>query len=391
MAGLNPLYVYDWVFSDFAAHAQARADEGLQPLSLSMYGHPSAPLFAAVWDRRPGPSLRCPSTAPSQRFSPPPRTPRRATTRARQRTGGGRTPASPAIFERAPAAQATEITIGHDQDDVVKEVIDRKFQGWIASFGDDLRRRHERLARGGRWEKNSANVAWTIVAGLTPKEYQAHFEAQWSGWARPSFVTGSTQGLMLAIFRDDQIGPIGTGFVARHEQTSESFKQEYGTWFSKGFWVVCLQGYGAGATRRLAALFVNNETPVQRTLRISGTPVVNAIDQAVVDFMKLSNIRGAALAIAKGTTLVLARGYTWAEPDYPAVQPTTRLPPGQLQQADHGARDPSACRRGDRVARQPAAAGSSAHDTDRRDADKQRIPECDRQLDSPIPPEVSTL
>jgi CubicO group peptidase (beta-lactamase class C family) len=39
--------------------------------------------------------------------------------------------------------------------------------------------------------------------------------------------------------------------------------------------------------------------------------------------MKRSNIRGAALAIVKGTTLVLARGYTWAEPDYPTIQPTT--------------------------------------------------------------------
>jgi Beta-lactamase len=39
--------------------------------------------------------------------------------------------------------------------------------------------------------------------------------------------------------------------------------------------------------------------------------------------MKGSNIRGAALAIVNGTRLVLARGYTWAEPDYPSVQPTT--------------------------------------------------------------------
>jgi CubicO group peptidase (beta-lactamase class C family) len=128
---------------------------------------------------------------------------------------------------------------------------------------------------------------------------------------------------MLAIYRDDQIGPIGQGFVPRHSQTKESFESDYALWFAKGFYIVCLQGYGVGDARRFAAIFVNNETPVQRTVRITGTPVVTAIDNAVTDLMKRSNIRGAALAIVKGTTLVLARGYTWAEPDYPAVQPTT--------------------------------------------------------------------
>ena len=37
MAGLNPLWIYDSGLSDFAAHAQARIDEGLQPLSLSSH------------------------------------------------------------------------------------------------------------------------------------------------------------------------------------------------------------------------------------------------------------------------------------------------------------------------------------------------------------------
>lgn len=47
MAGLNPLFLYDWSFADFAAQAKALADEGQQPLSLSMYGDPANPRFAS--------------------------------------------------------------------------------------------------------------------------------------------------------------------------------------------------------------------------------------------------------------------------------------------------------------------------------------------------------
>src|SRR2546422_2903788 len=101
------------------------------------------------------------------------------------------------------------------------------------------------------------------------------------------------------------------------------FEKEYALWFDNGFYVVCLQGYGPDDARRFAAIFVNNERQVQRTLRMTGTPAVPSIDQAVTDLMQESNIRGASLAIAQGTRLVYARAYTWAEPDYPTVQPTT--------------------------------------------------------------------
>ena len=39
--------------------------------------------------------------------------------------------------------------------------------------------------------------------------------------------------------------------------------------------------------------------------------------------MKAQNLKGAALAITAGTQLVYAKGYTWAEPTYPDVLPTT--------------------------------------------------------------------
>ena len=112
-----------------------------------------------------------------------------------------------------------------------------------------------------------------------------------SGWAaRPGdFVTASTQGRFLAVYRDDQLGPIGTGFVARHELTLNAFLAEQRAWLARGVYTVCLQGYRAGAARRFAAIFVSSERIVQRTARVTGGPVMPEIDDAVFELMRKSN------------------------------------------------------------------------------------------------------
>ncbi|MGH8480688.1 MAG: serine hydrolase [Gammaproteobacteria bacterium] len=235
-------------------------------------------------------------------------------------SGGGSATRMSGFFEQR---EATELTVEQDLRAFESEVRTRAKDGWIprsATIYDDLLHQPRVAAV---WEKNTANVAWTATAGLTPAEHQARFDAHWSQWARLAFVTGSTRGSLLAVYRDDQIGPIGQGFVARHGLTRPAYEKEHAEWLKKGFYVVCLQGYGTDSDRRYASIFVNNEKPVQRVLRTAGSAAVPAIDQAVTDLMKASNIRGASLAIAQGTRLVFARAYTWAEPDYPLVEPTT--------------------------------------------------------------------
>jgi CubicO group peptidase (beta-lactamase class C family) len=48
-----------------------------------------------------------------------------------------------------------------------------------------------------------------------------------------------------------------------------------------------------------------------------------AVDQVMLDTLQASNVRGASLAVTRNTRLVFAKGYTWAEPGYPVVLPTT--------------------------------------------------------------------
>ena len=138
-----------------------------------------------------------------------------------------------------------------------------------------------------------------------------------------AFITASSQHRFLAIYRDDQIAAIGTGFAHEFYSSIDDFKTKRLEWVKKGFFHQYFQGFGFGPKRRYVALYVVGDKSVERTERITGGPNVASIDKAVLDWMKGSNIRGAALAIVKDTKLVLARGYTWAEPDYPDVTPKT--------------------------------------------------------------------
>jgi CubicO group peptidase (beta-lactamase class C family) len=321
----NPIHLYDWDRPAFVTRSDELVSQGFQPLSLSMYGDPEKASFAGVFDKRPGPQLRRAMGFTIDHFR---------NEEAQNAvdgfhptlvsaTGGG--PAGARISGYFAKRSPTQLTIHNDLQGFGQTVLQKKGEDWIplsATIFSDAGNSHQSMVAI-VWERNTANVAWTIVAGLSHDEHQRHIEAQLSGWARPAFVTGSSRGLLLAIYRDDQIGPIGQGFVARHGQTREQYEKDYGLLFNDGFYVVGLQGYGAPGAHRFAGIFVRNETPVQRTERATGTAGVEGIDRPVFDLMKASNVRGAALAIVKGTRLVYARGYTWAEPDYPTVQPTT--------------------------------------------------------------------
>jgi CubicO group peptidase (beta-lactamase class C family) len=322
----SPYHLYNWSRPAFVARGDELVSQGFQPLSLSMYGDPENALFAGVFDKRPGPPLRrvMGFTIDDFRNQEGQNAVDGFYPILVSATGGGWTGARiSAYFAKRPTS--THVTISGNLEGFRQTVQMKKAENWIplsATIFSDAGNSHESMVAT-VWERNTSNVAWTIVAGLTHDEHQRHFEAQYSGWARPAFVTGSSRGELLAIYRDDQIGPIGQGWAARHGQTKEQYENDYGLLFNNGLYVVCLQGYGAPGAHRFAGIFVKNETPVLRTERATGTTAVEAIDRPVFDMMKASNIRGAALAIVKGTRLVYARGYTWAEPDYPTVQPTT--------------------------------------------------------------------
>jgi CubicO group peptidase (beta-lactamase class C family) len=82
-------------------------------------------------------------------------------------------------------------------------------------------------------------------------------------------------------------------------------------------------GGSSAANARFAAVFAKQRTAVDRQWSATGGPAIPAIDAAMQGVMQSDHVRGAALALVWDKRLVLARGYTWAEPGYPVVQPTT--------------------------------------------------------------------
>jgi len=70
-------------------------------------------------------------------------------------------------------------------------------------------------------------------------------------------------------------------------------------------------------------LFAAREETDARTLRDQGPVTVAAIDAVMHRYLQTENLRGAALAIARGGRLVYAKGYTYAEAGYPDLAPQT--------------------------------------------------------------------
>jgi CubicO group peptidase (beta-lactamase class C family) len=93
----------------------------------------------------------------------------------------------------------------------------------------------------------------------------------------------------------------------------------------QGFFPLVVQAGGTGGSVRYAALFTKRVRPVERefTLRDSEDLPHNDIDEVMRDVMVAEGIRQAALAVVRGTKLLFARGYTWAEADYPAATAIT--------------------------------------------------------------------
>ncbi len=133
-----------------------------------------------------------------------------------------------------------------------------------------------------------------------------------------SVVTPSGRGTSL--YYDGVIG----AYESRFGLTSAQYQTLFNEQMSKGLVPkrVCAKGDGSNA--RFAAVFAAGEQPVARVFTPSAlTPQNAAVDTIFRNFMKAHGIRSGSVAVVAGQRLVYTHGYTWAEPGFPAVQPTT--------------------------------------------------------------------
>ena len=182
------------------------------------------------------------------------------------------------------------------------------------------------------WDRNTGEVGWNAFAGVSHEEFETYFKEQHRVWGRPTFVTGSTRGRRLGPPRRPD-RPHRHGLRAATGDDRRGLAGRAGAAPGAGVSPVCLQGYGPDEGRRFAAIFESGEALVVRVVRRRAAGA-SAIYEAMSDLMMASNIRGAALALVDGTRLVLARGYTRAEPDYP----TSSRPPASAWPASASCR-----------------------------------------------------
>ena len=316
---------HDRTGADHQAHFNALYPQGYRMVSLSVY-QPGSPLYAAVWVRRDGPDWSAVhgvdgagyqaafNAAAAAGFHPT----------ILAAAGSATNPVFAGVFEHRPGPIPLTrfgLTSGDKTDPGTIQHWDDQAHtnGWImtcgAVYGDVAN-----PVFAGIWPENDRHLAWSAAGILDQSaDYQARFDAQVAGWARPEYVAVSDDDRYLSIFVDDQIGP----WIARHGLTSAQYQAEFNRLVPLGFYPICVQGGGSGSGTRFAVIFARQEQALAREWTTVGVGDAPAVDQVMQETLEASNIRGAAIAVTENTRLVFARGYTWAEPGYPAVRPTT--------------------------------------------------------------------
>jgi CubicO group peptidase (beta-lactamase class C family) len=170
------------------------------------------------------------------------------------------------------------------------------------------------------WVPNTDDLAWNCDGtDDDPTTVQARFNALTSGFARPTFSAETADQGQISLYDDSTAGP----WVAHGNMTSADYQKFWDQLWASGQRVLRVGAKGNGGGARFTAIWGTREDHDARTWRMSGSPGIAAIDDEVKAIMSRGMIRGGSLAITVGTRLVYARGYTFAEPGYPDVQPTT--------------------------------------------------------------------
>jgi CubicO group peptidase (beta-lactamase class C family) len=327
--GTDFIATHDRTHSDYQTQWDTLVPQGYRPISLSAYGSVADPRYAAVWLRRGGPRFVGIhgatasqfqvffDTWAAQGFSPTILTATGPTTSpifacVMEESDHGVSLTRHGLRSGDPADSGTlEHWIGEAR---TNDWIPR----WIATYGDASDRRFAIVL-----DPNLTHVLWSIAGwwGEDHAAYQRRFDAHVQQWARPAFITVAPDATYLSVFRDDSIGP----WVARHGMTSGQYQQEFDRWVATGMFPVYVQGGGSGSGTRFAALFAERDVSLKRRFTITGRAVANmrALDDVAERFMRSTGTRGTGVAVTKGGRLVFARGYTWAEPDYTPIEPTS--------------------------------------------------------------------
>jgi CubicO group peptidase (beta-lactamase class C family) len=317
------------------AHIEKWSRHGYRMISLSVYGDPDQPLYGAVWLHRVGPKWKEVHGVDAtgyqiflDRWTPDGYVPVLISA-----TGPSDGAVFAAVFERdvkgpwlvrhdmssGPAANN-----GTFENENAKAAAQRMILRSVAIYGsrDDLR-------YAGVWHFNPVYVKCHIRISDSGSNYQMAFNAETKlpGYElaayRPAYVAVSRDLIYCSVFKDDVVGP----WIARHGMTGTEYQVELDHQLANGFYPVCVQGGGPHANPVYAAIFAVRDFPLEREWTVTGNavPKFAALDHVMQQFNQANGVRAAQLAVVKDGVTIFSRAYTWAEPGYRTIQPSTRF------------------------------------------------------------------
>ena len=320
---------HDRTHADYQQQWDTLVPQGYRPISVSVYGDRDHPRYASVWVRRDGAGfagIHGADAGAAQAFL--------ETWAARGYqstivavTGPRSNPVLALVMEQSdqpPSVSRFGLRSGPDDDPSTLEFWLAQAREnhwalrWMSTYGDEGDRAYAVVL-----DPDPGQEPWSAQGcrGESPAAYQARFDAQLQQWARPAFATVSPQGDVSSAFRIDHVGR----WAAAHDLTSAQYQQAFDTHVAARLMPVYVQAGGTGDATRFAALFAEQDQPVPRDFRTTGeaVPELAAVDAVMEQWLRSTGTRGAGVAVMRGGRLVLARGYTWAEPAHPTVEPTT--------------------------------------------------------------------
>lgn len=314
---------------DAATH-QARVDElgpqGYRPVWLNVSGNPVDARYAAVWIADGGPAWwavhNIDANTYQQRFDE--LTANGYVPSVVSVTGPVENAVFAAIFEaREVSAWFARHNLTFDPkespDSLVHENQRAFDEGYLPRsltvYGDAQNRRYA-----GVWWKNVDAVEWGWWFS-DADFYQRLFDAEVIGGMRPGSLAVSDDHQLLSVFRGDKVGP----WAARHRISSQEYQAEFDLRVAEGLQPIVVAAGGEADKAQYAAVFASQDEGVRREWHVTGNSFrgEGELDDAIRSVMVSHGVRAGALAVARDGILRVARGYTWAEPDYPLTQPTT--------------------------------------------------------------------
>ncbi len=261
-------------FNNFSAH-------GYRMISLSVYGDPGDPLYAAVWIQRQGPAwvaVHGVDSAGYQSFF------NNWTAKGYvpvlvSATGTISNAIFAAVFEqgitgpwfaRHGMTSGSAANTGTFQNQNAVAAAGKMILRSVAIYGTATDRRYAAV-----WHPNPVYVKWHVHPSDTGVSYQVVFnaETQLPGLElaayRPAFVAVSGDAMYCSVFKDDVVGP----WVARHGMTGAAYQNEFNQQVAQGFYPICTQGGGTTSAPLYAAIFAKQDIPASRQWTVTGAAV----------------------------------------------------------------------------------------------------------------------